>query len=192
MGIHSCVTSIDLVGWLVGRFCRHAFIVSLCISVHFMSFVNCLFFITGTPFLLHHQVLHVTSSSLTTPLCRYSWSLLVDPTHICWEETWATVEGGRYQLSSAEQRYIECSKLGCLTSPLHHCCSVCYIILSTTGWWCACLCSIVISKVCRTATCTVRTTSLNICILHIFILSLQLVFLVPFTHGTLQSLMWSL
>ena len=92
--------------------CRFAdmYTCSVCASVHFMFLIN--------------------------PLCRYSWSLLVDPTHVCWEETWATVEKGGDQLSSMEQRYSECCKLISLTSPLHHCCSVCYIILSSTRWWC--------------------------------------------------------
>ena len=52
-------------------------------------------------------------------------------------ETQATVKGGGDQPSSTAQRYtkcLECCKLRSLTSPLHHCCSVCYIILSTTGW----------------------------------------------------------
>ena len=33
----NCATSIDHVGCLVGKLCRHAYMVSLCISVHFMS-----------------------------------------------------------------------------------------------------------------------------------------------------------
>ena len=93
-----------------------------------------------SPFLLHHQVLHLTSSSLNTHSVDIpAWSLLVDPIHVSWEETRATVEGRRDQPSSTAQRYtkcLKCCKLRCLTSPLHHCCSVCYIILSSTRWWC--------------------------------------------------------
>ena len=89
---------------------------------------------------------------LPHPLCRYSWSLLVDPTHVCWEETRATVEWGGDQPSSTAQRYtkcLECCKLRCLP---HHSITpaqrVIYICPPQDDG--ACLCSIVISNICRT------------------------------------------
>ena len=114
--------------------CR-LYIFSVCASVHFIFLINPLVFITPPSS-------HTTKCStwppapLPHPLCRYSWSLLVDPTHVCWEETWATVERGGDKPSSTEQRYSEGCKLICLTSPLCHCCSLCYVILSSTRWWC--------------------------------------------------------
>ena len=94
--------------------------------------------------------LHTSSSSCTTKCSTYLhlpyhtvfvdifWLLLVDSTHFClvWGDTSNSGER-RDQPSSTERRYTkcrECCKLRCLTSPLHHCCLGCYIILSTTRW----------------------------------------------------------
>ena len=86
---------------------------------------------------------------LPHPLCKYSWSFPVDPSHVCWEETRATVEGGVDQPFSTVHKVSQVlqAEVPHLTTP-----SLLLSVLSSCppqddG---VCLCSIVISKVCRT------------------------------------------
>ena len=132
----NCATSIDHVGCLVGKLCRHAYMVSLCISDHFMSCqFSCLYI---SPFLLHHQVLHLTSSSLTAPSVDIPgpscWTppMFAGRRHECqWREVGTSPPQRNRGTQNMYTKCLECCKLRCLTSPLHHCCSVCYIILSS-------------------------------------------------------------
>ena len=78
----NCATSIDHVGCLVDKLCRHTYMVSLCISDHFMS---CQFSCLPLPLAPPSAPLDLQLPYRT--LCRYSWSLLVDPSHVCWEKT---------------------------------------------------------------------------------------------------------
>ena len=104
-----------------------------------------------SPFLLHHQVLHLTSSSFNT--------LSVDIPGPSWEETRATVEGGGDRNDGGGRKGpallngTEVHKVSrVLQAEMPHSVTAAHCVTSSCPPQddSVCLCSIVISKVCRT------------------------------------------
>ena len=134
-------------------------------------------------FLLHHQVLHLTSSSLTTP----SVDIPGPPggPHPCLLGGDSSDSGGGGdQPSSTEQRSrVLQAEVPHVTTPSLLLSVLCHPVLHRMM---VCLCSIVISKVCRTLPHAQYEPHLQKHLSYSYTVISW--FLVPFAHCTLQSL----